>query len=579
MPNTVTQCSVKGQAASTTCECASSYGICAQDGCAPTPAPFVPIAPQSPPTAPQSAPTPAPQSVPVAPQAAPTPPAPQAAPTPVPAPVATPTPVPAPVAVPITPQSPPTAPQSPPTAPQAAPVPAPIDEPQAAPAPEHVPQAAPEATPQAAPVESPVATAPTAAPNVVIEPIGETPADVPSSEGSPIDYADVPDGWIQPIGLCVAGSAATYEAPYPAEFIFSYTSNLTGPVTIPVGTQNQVAAAAITGTSVAVGQPITFYPGTHLMSMRVNGFLSAAVTWNIGNYSVTITPPSQTDTRLVCPTGAMWAMLSFTNGNIDTVAAMENRTHAYICEMLAINCTATPDRITVDIVTAAVRRDGLWFSDFTANVTMNTDYQTLSITGYAMMQRLMANLSTPAGQEALADVVSSGSTLSVVSPDATPAAIRAVYNPISDATSPYFGPRTPWTYYTLTGAQTAGVVIACIVGVGILIAVAVGLWFASKPARTTSSAHSNGAASSARSDSTNGGTTRGDDHADEGSTDDEEDEDEDDDTENDSEAPSAEESQAEDSQEESEEEEESEQEESSEEESDSEEESSEEESA
>lgn len=407
-------------------------------------------------------------------------------------------PVSPPTAAPVTSPAPETSPQAPQTAPS-------------------VPSVSPQATPSAPAVEPSAEpqTVPEVAPTAVV-PVEDAPM------SAPIDFVDIPLGSIVPMGICADGNVLTLAPPYPIQFIFSYKSNLTGPVTIPVGPSNLIYAD-VSGGATAIGQPTTFYPGTHNMVVRVNGFATAPVRWTLANYTATITLP--TDQSTICPRTPVWTLLEFA-GASTTGPVLSANLESYICDLLSVNCSV-PGRVTVDVDDGGFRRATL-----TANVTLGTDMSTFAITGYGMMQRLLANISsTPNAQALFTNAVAPGSSLAAVTPAASVPTIEAVYTATPGAdNAPYFGPRTPYTYYRLTGAQIAGVVIAVVCGVALLIAVAIGLWFASKPARTTSSAHSGGIASSARSDSTNGNTTRDADPADEGSTDDEEDDDEDDDS-------------------------------------------------
>lgn len=504
--SSLTTCSVEGQTGFTSCSCTAYFpSPCTQDTCstptAPTTTPTTPSTPPTAPTVPPTAPQ-APTTPPTAPQAPTTPPtAPQAAPAPTVTPVEPTTPPTEPVATPA-PETTPQAPHAAPTAPQAAPTAS--------------PQASGPSAPTAAPVDAPQSSPAEVVPTVA-SPILDSPT------ATPIDISDVPPGSIVPIGICADATYLTLTPPYPVQFLFSYKSNLTGPVSIPVGDLNRVYAD-ISDAATPVGQPTIFYPGTHYMVMRVNGYATAPVRWSLANYTATINMP--TDQSTICPRTPLWTTLELSDASA-SAAQVSSNLESYICTLLNSDPTGVPVNCTVP-GRVVVETDALKRATLVANVTLAAD-AFFSITGYGMMQRFLANISTPESQASFAETVAPGSSLAAISPDASVPQIDAVYSATpGSVNAPYFGPRTPYTYYRLTGAQIAGVVIAVVCGVALLIAVAIGLWYASKPARTTSSAHSGGIASSARSDSTNGNTTRDADPADEGSTDDEEDDDEDD---------------------------------------------------
>lgn len=379
--------------------------------------------------------------------------------------------------------------------------------------PSSVPYAEPAAEPMAEPYSTPIST-PVSAPEPMLEP-SAVPNMIPESIAPNATVPEVlvlpEEGELQPIGVCADATAASGVSPYPVSYIFSYHNNLSVPVTIPVGEYN-----ALTPPDSMTRMPTYFYPGTHHYVMRVDSTLASTSKWSLNRYAATLKVDTATGVGLCPPLPSLTSFLQFSGSVSDmSVAAADIKAHLLSMWPSGVNGA---NRLLVSLTDTSTKRA----ASLSANVTVLNDLVVVqgipisfTISAFGLMQRLMTNLSQPLGRSQLTSSISNGNGLVFASSSSlvTFPTTSAVYDPPG---SPQHEPRRPWSYFMLTGPQTAGVVISVLGGVAILIAVIVGLWYVSRPnnkgnsALSATNTNTNGRNSSAR-DTSFGGTNRGED--------------------------------------------------------------------
>lgn len=283
-----------------------------------------------------------------------------------------------------------------------------------------------------------------------------------------------------PHGVCIDLNGVSANYPFPAYWLFSYTSNLTEAVTIPLGDHN-----TYTPTAATAQLPTVFYPGTHLLAVQINSPLTLlSVTWKLNDYAATI--PFAWTNASTCPQGNLQTKLSFT-GSISSFATAESDLATYIAAVVG---APSVSNVIVSITQTGKKRSSSLISSFDASITLVTDVivgppTSGTISAFGMLHKLEANISDPVSQASLCSAISVGSSVAFAGSSATlpVAGYNAVYSPVSTPAAPVSDtPPKAYSYFVLTSPQKVGVAFAVLFGVAIIVSVVLGLWYVSKTA-------------------------------------------------------------------------------------------------